>query len=62
VGWPVEFVDEAVCLLDENSWNDCVMFPYPYKLFGAAVVRQNNRCVTGVENSNIDSVVTEMVD
>jgi hypothetical protein len=40
VVWLAEFVDEAVCLLDDDSWrNDCVMFPCPCKLLGAAAVR-----------------------
>jgi hypothetical protein len=62
VGWPVEFVDEVVCLLDENSWNDYSTFLDPCKLIEAAVVRRNNRHVTDRENSNIDSLATEMVD
>ena len=39
-----------------------MMFPYPYKLFEAVVVRRNNRCVTDVENSNIDPWVTEVAE
>jgi hypothetical protein len=37
VVWLAEFVDEAVCLLDDDSWNDCVMFPCPCKLFETVV-------------------------
>jgi hypothetical protein len=64
VVWLAEFVDEAACLLDDDSWNgnDCSTCPYPCKLIEAAVVRRNNRHVTDRENSNMDPWATETVD